>query len=101
MSTGFPVHVVCQVENVGHHLIIRHEVVRVDSVNDTLLGLMERAGVGNATQHEEAEVVGVYGRGSINHLTSLVVVIERLLHEVDIVRKRLTMALHEHEAVQQ
>jgi hypothetical protein len=75
------------VEDVGHHLISRQEVVSVESVNDTLLGLTERAGVGNATQHEEAEVVRVYGRGSIDHLTCLVVVIERLPHEVDIVSK--------------
>jgi hypothetical protein len=75
------------VEDVGHNLISGHEVVSVEIVNDTLLGLTERAGARNATHHEEAEVVGVYGRGSINHLTCLVVGIERLPHEVDIVSK--------------
>jgi hypothetical protein len=86
-STGFLVHVVCQVEDDGHHLINRQEVVSVEGVNDTLHALSKRAGARNATQHEEAEVVAVYGRGSINHLTFLVVVIERLLHEVDIVSR--------------
>jgi hypothetical protein len=89
------------VQDDGHHLISTQEVVCVEGVNDTLLALTERAGARNATQHEKAEVVGVYGRGFINHLTCLVVVIERLPHEVDIVIKKLTMALREHEVVQQ
>jgi hypothetical protein len=45
--------------------------------------------------------VGVDGRGAINHLTGLVVVIERLPHEVDIVIEGLSRALSEHEVVQQ
>jgi hypothetical protein len=73
--------------DVGHHLISMQEVVTVESDNDTLLGLTERAGAGNATQHGEAEALRMYGRGSINHLICLVVVIERLPHEVDIVNK--------------
>jgi hypothetical protein len=64
-----------------------------------LFSLTERAGVENTTQHEEAEVVGVDGRGAINHLTCLVVVIERLPHEVDIVTEGLSKAMHEHEVV--
>jgi hypothetical protein len=99
LSTGFLVHVVRQVEDVGHHLISIHEVVRVKSVNGTLFGLTERAGAGDATQHEEAEVVRVYGRGSIDHLTGLVVVIERLPHEVDIFSEGLAGALSKHEVV--
>jgi hypothetical protein len=82
----------------GHHLISRH-VVGVEGVNDTLFGLTERAGAGYATQHEKTEVVGVDGRGTINHLTCLVVVIERLSQEVDVVREELTKALPEHEIV--
>jgi hypothetical protein len=69
--------------------------------NDTLFGLTEWAGVGDATQHEEAEVVAVDGRGTINQLAGLIVVIERLPHEVDVVSKGLTRALPEHEVVQQ
>jgi hypothetical protein len=88
------------VEDVGYHLIRRQHVVGVEDVNDTLLGLAERAGARYATQHEEAKVVGVNGRGTINKLTSLVVVIERLSHEVDVVHKGLTKAFHEHEVVQ-
>jgi hypothetical protein len=45
--------------------------------------------------------VGVDGCGAINHLTSLIVVIERLPHEVDIVTEGQSMALFEHEVVQQ
>jgi hypothetical protein len=63
--------------------------------------LSERAGAGNATQHEEAEVVGVDGRGAINHVTCLVVVIERLPLEVDIFSEGLAGALPEQEVVQQ
>jgi hypothetical protein len=66
-----------------------------------LFGLTERAGAGDATQHDEAEVVGVDGRGTINHLTCLIVVIERLPREVDIVIEGLTKALSGHEVVQQ
>jgi hypothetical protein len=84
------------VEDVGHHPIAGHKVVGVEGVNGTLFSLTERAGAGNATQHEEAEVVGVDGRGTINELTSCIVVIERLSHEVDIVSKGLTKALPEH-----
>jgi hypothetical protein len=40
---------------------------------------------GNTAQHEETEVLRVDGSGAINHLTSLVVVVERLPHVVDIV----------------
>jgi hypothetical protein len=75
------------VEDAGHHIINRQERVSVEGVNDKLLVLTERAGARNATQHEEAEVVGVYGRGSINHLRGLVVVIERLPHEIELVSK--------------
>jgi hypothetical protein len=79
----------------------RQEVVNVERVIETLLGLTERAGAGDATQHEEAEVVGVYGHGSINHLTCLAVAIERVPYEVDIVSKGQTKALLEHEVVEQ
>jgi hypothetical protein len=44
---------------------------------------------------------GVDGHETINQLTCLVVVIERLSHEVDIVNEGLTVALHEHEVVVQ
>jgi hypothetical protein len=66
-----------------------------------MFSLSERAGARNTTQHEEAEVVGVDGRGAINPLTCLVVVIERLPHEVDIFSVGLAMALPEHEIVKQ
>jgi hypothetical protein len=89
------------VKDAGNHLVIRQHVVGVEGVNDTLLGLTERAGVGYATQHEEAEVVGVDGRGTIIQMTWIVVFIERLSHEVDIVTEGLTRALPEHEVVQQ
>jgi hypothetical protein len=88
------------VEDDGHHLISIQHVVGVEGVNDTLFGLAERAGVGNATQHEEAKVVGLDGRGTINHMTCFIVVIERLPHEADIVTEGLTKALSEHEVVQ-
>jgi hypothetical protein len=42
----------------------------------------------------------VDGRGTINQLASLIIVIERLPHEVDVVSKGLTKALLEHEVVQ-
>jgi hypothetical protein len=84
-----------------HHLIGGQHVVGVEGINDTLLGLAERAGNGYATQHEEAEVVGVDGRGTINQLTCFIVVIELLSHEVDVVTQGLTMALPKHEVVQQ
>jgi hypothetical protein len=87
------------VEDVGHHLISRQQVVGVEGVNATLLGLTERAGAGYSTQHEEAEVVGVGGRGTINHLRGLVAVIECLPHEVNIVNEGPTRALPEHEVV--
>jgi hypothetical protein len=89
------------VEDAGHHLISRLDVVGVEGVNDTMFSLTERAAVRYATPHEEAEAVGVDGRGTINHLICLVVVIERLSHEMDIVSAGLTMALLEHEVVQQ
>jgi hypothetical protein len=88
-------------EDDGYHLIGGHQVVGVEGVNGTLLGLTERAGAGYATQHEEAEIVGVDGRGTINQLTFFIVVIERLSHEVDVASQGLTKALHEHEVVQQ
>jgi hypothetical protein len=87
------------VEDDGHYLISRRQVVGVEGVNDTLFCLAERAGAGYATRHEESEVVGLDGRGTINHLTRLVVVIERMYYEVDIVNKGLTMALLEYEVV--
>jgi hypothetical protein len=86
-------------ENVGHHLIGGHEVVGVEGVNGTSLGLAERAGARYATQHEEGEVVGVDGRGTINKLTSFIVVIECMSHEMDVVSQGLTKALPEHEVV--
>jgi hypothetical protein len=55
---------------------------------------------GNTAQHEEAEVVGVDGSGAINHLTCLVVVIERLPHVMDIVTEGLSKALSDHDVVQ-
>jgi hypothetical protein len=89
------------VEGDGHHLINIKKVVGVEGVNDKLFSLTERAGARYATQHGESEVVGLDGRGTINYLTSLVEVIERLSHEMDIVSEGLTMALHEHEVVHQ
>jgi hypothetical protein len=73
------------VEDVGHHFIGGQHVVGVKGVNDTLLGQAERAGAEYATQHEEADFVGVDGRGTINQPTCFIVVIERLPHEVDVV----------------
>jgi hypothetical protein len=67
---------VCQVEDVRHHLIGGQHVVGVESVNGTLFGLAERAGAGYATQHEEAQVVGVDGCGTINKLTCFITIIE-------------------------
>jgi hypothetical protein len=84
------------VEDACHHLIIRQHVVCVEGVNDTLFSPTEGAGARNTTQHEDAEVVGVDGRGAINYLTGLVVVIKRLPHEVDIVTEGLSKALSEH-----
>jgi hypothetical protein len=83
------------VEDASHHLIGGQHVVGVEGVNDTLLGL-----AGYATQHEEAEVVGVDGRGTVNQLTCFIIVIERLPHEVDVVGQVLSRTLHEHEVVQ-
>jgi hypothetical protein len=57
--------------------------------------LSQRAGAGNVTQDEEAEVVGVDGRGAVNHMTCLDVVIERMPHEVDIFSEGLAGALPE------
>jgi hypothetical protein len=45
--------------------------------------------------------VGVDGCGAVNHLTCLLVVIERLAHEVDLLSEGLATALLEHEIVQQ
>jgi hypothetical protein len=73
------------VEDVGHHVISGQQVVCVERVDDALFGLTVWAGVGNTARHEETEVVGVNGSGTINHLTYLVVVVERLPHVVDIV----------------
>jgi hypothetical protein len=39
----------------------------------------------STAQHDDTEVVRVAGSGAISHLTSLVVVVERLPHVVDIV----------------
>jgi hypothetical protein len=89
------------VEDDGHHLDCRQNVVNVEGVNDTWFCLTKRAGAGYATQHKEAEVVGVDGRAAINHLAILVVVFECLSHEVDIGSEGLTKALLEHEVVQQ
>jgi hypothetical protein len=72
-------------EDDGHHVISGHHVVCVERVDDALFGLTVWAGVGNTMQHEETEVVGVNGSGTINHRTCLVVVVERLPHVVDIV----------------
>jgi hypothetical protein len=87
------VHIVCSVEDARHYFITRHKVVGFKGVDDTLFSLAEGAGVRDATQHEEAEVVGVNGCGAINHLAILIVVIERLPHEVDTVTEGLSMRL--------
>jgi ribulose bisphosphate carboxylase small subunit len=73
------------VGDTGHHVINGHHVVCVEHVDDARFGLTVWAGARNTAQHEETEVVGVNGSGTINHLTSLVVVVERLPHVVDIV----------------
>jgi hypothetical protein len=73
-----------QVEDVGHHVMSGQHVVYVERVDDAMFGLTVWAGAGNTAQHEETEVVGVNGSGSINHLTCIVVVVERLPHVVDI-----------------
>jgi hypothetical protein len=73
------------VEDASHHFIIGQHVVCVERVDDTLLGLTVWAVAGNTAQHEETEVVRVDGSGTINHLTCLVVVVERLPHVVDTV----------------
>jgi hypothetical protein len=74
-----------QLEDDGHHVISGQHVVCVERVNDALFGLAVWAVAGITAQHEETEVVGVSGSGTINHLTCLVVVVERLSHVVDIV----------------
>jgi hypothetical protein len=73
------------VEDNGYHVIITKQVVYVERVDDALLGMTVWAGAGNTAQHEETEVVTVNGSGAINHMTGLVVVVERLPHVVDIV----------------
>jgi hypothetical protein len=88
-------------EDVGHHLIGGQRISGVERVNYTLFGLTERAGARDATQHEEAEVVGMDGRGTINKLIDLIIIIERLPHEVDVVSEGLTTALPKHAVVQQ
>jgi hypothetical protein len=75
------------VEDVGHHVISGQHIVCVERVDDALFGLTVWAGARNTVQHEETEVVGVNGSGAINHLTGLVVVVERLPHVVYIVTK--------------
>ena len=79
----------------------QRQTLRWDGVMCRGLRLAERAGARNATQHEEAEVAGVDGRGIINKLTCVIVVIERLSHKVDVVNQGLTRALLGHEAVQE
>jgi hypothetical protein len=64
------------VENVGYHFIGGHEVVCVEGINHTLLGLAEGAGAGNAAQHEEAKVVWVDGCRPINELACFIVLTE-------------------------
>jgi hypothetical protein len=73
------------VKNAGHHLIGGHEVVCVDGINHTLLGLAEGAGAGNAAHHEEAKVVWVDDCRRIYELTGFVVLIKCLPEEVDVV----------------
>jgi hypothetical protein len=85
LSTGVLVHIPRLVEDVGHHLIGGHEVVRVEGINDTLLWVAESTRAGDATQHEKAKVVGVDGRRPMYELAGFVVLIESLLEEVDIV----------------
>jgi hypothetical protein len=75
------------VEDIGHHVISGQHVVYVERVYYELFGLTVWAGAGNTAQHEETEVVGVNGSGTINPLTCLVVAVERLPHVVDIVTK--------------
>jgi hypothetical protein len=73
------------VEDDGHHVISGEQVVCVERVDDALFGVIVWACAGNTAQHEETEVVGVNGSGTINNLTCLVAVVERLPHVVDIV----------------
>jgi hypothetical protein len=63
--------VMCRVEDDGYHLVTGQEVVRAESVDDTLLRLSEGARARDATQHEDSQVVGVGSRGVIYHLTGL------------------------------
>jgi hypothetical protein len=79
------VNIVCQVEDASHHFISGQKVMCVERVDDALLGLTVWTIDGNTAHHEETEVVRVDGSGTINHLTCLVVVVERLPHVVDIV----------------
>jgi hypothetical protein len=71
------------VKNVGHHLIGGHEVVCVEGINHTMLGLAEGSSARNAEQHEEAKVVWMDGCRPIDELTSFVVIVECLPEEVD------------------
>jgi hypothetical protein len=73
------------VEDASHHFISGQYVVCVERVDDALFGLTVWAVAGNTAEHEETEVVRVDSSGIINHLTCLVVVVERLSHVVDIV----------------
>jgi hypothetical protein len=50
-SREFIVHVLCKVEDVGHHFVRGEEALGVERVEDTLFGLNEVAGAGDATQH--------------------------------------------------
>jgi hypothetical protein len=79
------VHIVGQVEDVSHHFISGLQVVCVERVVDALFGMTVWTVAGNTAQHEETEVVRMDGSGTINHLTGLVVVVERLPHVADIV----------------
>jgi hypothetical protein len=49
------VHIVCQVEDVGHHVISGQQVVCFERVDDALFGPTVWAGARNTAPHEETE----------------------------------------------
>jgi hypothetical protein len=57
------------------------------------------AGVGDATEHEEAQVVRMDGNIAIDNLGGLVAVVKGLTHEVDVFCERQARAVAKHDVV--
>jgi hypothetical protein len=89
------------VEDARHYFVRGEEVVCVERVDDAPFGLTEMAGVGDATEHEEAHDVRMDGSTTIEHLACLVVVVKGLTHELDVLCELLARALAKHEVIHQ